>query len=492
MSSDKLLFRQVLPVASILVILTIISSCTKQKPNVLLVFTDQQNASMISAAGNPYLNTPAMDKIASQGIMFTQSYCTSPVCGPARSSIISGLMPHETGVEWNGDSMNGDILNAGDIFRAAGYKTIWAGKWHLPASYPQKANSRQKETKGFDMLPFYDPEVSNWMLGAETDPPLTEAVIEFLDTYDEEKPFFLAVSYHNPHDICFYPRKDGWFTAEDSLLMIRHYGFEYKLPDVVGTHPDNYADLPPLPDNYEVDPDEPEFLIQKRMEHDEYGMETKLAYQEFSEKEWRGYYHAYCRLTEMVDREIGKVLDALSENGFGNNTIIVFTSDHGDGAASHKWAAKNSLYEESSNIPFIISWKDMIPVARIDSIHLVSQIDILPTICDFAGINTSQAFTGESLRPILEDPSSEGRDHLVVELADYEPDRQRKGRMLRSARFKYNAYSSGLRNEQFFDLKADPGEINNLINDPVYQEEIEKHRNMLSEWLEKTEDPFNF
>ncbi len=492
MDSKKLLFSQIFSILSVLFLLSIISSCTKQKPNVLLVFTDQQNASIMSAAGNPYLNTPAMDKIASRGIMFTQSYCTSPVCGPARSSIISGRMPHETGVEWNGDSMNIDILNAGDIFRAAGYKTVWAGKWHLPASYPQKANSRQKETKGFDMLPFYDPEIYNWMLGAETDPPLTEAVVEFLDNYEDEKPFFLAVSYHNPHDICFYPRKDGWFTAEDSLLLIRHYGFQYKLPDVVGTHPDNYADLPPLPNNYEVDPNEPEFIIRKRMDHNEYGLETKLANQEFSEKEWRGYYHAYCRLTEMVDMEIGKVLDALSENGFGNNTIIVFTSDHGDGAASHKWAAKLSLYEESSNIPFIISWDGMIPAGVKDASHLVSQIDILPTLCDYAGVRSPVDFTGRSLRPIIDDPEATWRNCLVVELADYEPDRQRKGRMLRSARFKYNIYSSGLRNEQFFDLGADPGEKNNLINDPDYKEEIEEHRNMLTEWLEKTKDTFNF
>jgi len=83
--------------------------------------------------------------------MFTQAYCTSPVCGPARSSIISGRMPHETGVEWNGDAMKDDIMNAGEIFRMEGYQTVWAGKWHLPVSYPQKANSRQKETKGFDI-----------------------------------------------------------------------------------------------------------------------------------------------------------------------------------------------------------------------------------------------------------------------------------------------------------------------------------------------------
>ena len=151
-----------------------------EKPNIVLIFTDQQNINMMSAMGNPYLSTPNMDKLAREGIMFTQSYCTSPVCGPARSSIISGRMPHETGVEWNGDSMNPKVINAGEIFRKAGYQTVWAGKWHLPVSYPQQADSEQKEIRGFDLLPFRDPEIKNWMLGSETDPDLTEAVVDAL------------------------------------------------------------------------------------------------------------------------------------------------------------------------------------------------------------------------------------------------------------------------------------------------------------------------
>lgn len=463
-----------------------------KKPNILLVFTDQQNITMMSSAGNPYLHTPAMDRIAERGITFLQSYCTSPVCGPARSSIISGRMPHETGVEWNGNVMKETIPNAGEIFRSAGYNTVWAGKWHLPESYPQRAASGQKEIRGFDMLPFYDPEVRNWMLGAETDPPLTEAVVGFLRNYDDDKPFFLAVSYHNPHDICFYPRKDGWYSEGDSLLEIRYYGFEYRLPDVIGTRPEYFKPLPPLPENHEVDSGEPEFIYEKRMYHDEYGMETKLAFREFSQLEWQGYYHAYCRLTEMVDSEINQVLQALREGGFEQNTLIVFTSDHGDGAASHKWAAKLSLYEESSKVPMIVSWPGRIPENIKNDRQLVSQIDILPTLCDYAGIDPEAAFTGNSLRPLIDDPEAAWRDYLVVELADYKPDPARKGRMLRTADFKYNVYSMGADNEQFFNLREDPGETTNLINNPAYKEEIECHKKYLEKWRQETGDTFNY
>jgi arylsulfatase A-like enzyme len=264
------------------------------------------------------------------------------------------------------------------------------------------------------------------------------------------------------------------------------------LPDPIGTHPDHYYDLPPLPANHEINSDEPEFIVDKRTEHDVYGMETKLANIEFREKEWRGYYHAYCRLTEMVDTEIGKVFNALSENGFDKNTIIIFTSDHGDGAASHKWAAKLNLYEESSKVPFIISWKDNIPFGKIDGEHLVSQIDILPTLCDYAGINTSVEFTGRSLRPIIDDPAVDWRDYLVVELADYQPDPLRKGRMIRTRDYKYNVFSQGLRHEQFYNLKTDPGETINLINDLSYQEEIDHHKGLLQDWIRKTGDTYKF
>jgi len=458
------------------------------KPNIILIFTDQQTANAMSCTGNPYLKTPAMDLLAKEGIMFKNAYCTSPVCGPARSSIISGRMPHETGVEWNGQSMKEDIPNAGEIFSEQGYQTVWAGKWHLPESYPQREAARNKEIKGFELLPFHDPKEERWFLGAETDPPLTEAVVKYLKEYDKEKPLFLAVSYHNPHDICMYPRKAGWVSENDSLLEIRHYGFKHKLPDVIGIHPAQIQNLPPLPTNYNIPENEPEFIQQKRLNHNEYGVETKMSNDEFSELEWQGYLNAYYRLTEMVDAEIGKVISALKENGYWANSVIVFTSDHGDGAAAHKWAAKLSLYEESSKIPMIMTYPGKIPEGKVDDKHLVSQIDILPTLLNFANVQSEIVFSGRSMKPIIEDQQAGWRDYLVTELADFKPDSTRKGRMLRTSDFKYNIYSTG--EEQLFDLKNDPEEMFNLSDNNDFKTILDRSKKSLKRWAEKTEDSF--
>jgi len=192
----------------------------------------------------------------------------------------------------------------------------------------------------------------------------------------------------------------------------------------------------------------------------------------------------------MVDVEIGKVLDGLEQNGFKENTLVVFTSDHGDGAASHKWAAKLSLYEESSKIPFVVTWPGQIQPEQVNKKHLVSQIDILPTMLDYAGIKSDIPFTGKSLRPVIENGENEWRNYLIVELADYKPDSTRKGRMVRTKGFKYNIYSTGKNNEQLFDLHEDPGENRNLINDPEFRDVAVKHRSYLKEWMEATNDDF--
>jgi len=442
-----------------------LAGCARRKPkepNILLIFTDQQTWRAMSCAGNPHLATPAMDRIAADGVRFERAYCTSPVCAPARSSMISSRMPHETGVEWNGDSMKPEIATMGRIFREHGYRTVWAGKWHLPESYPLRAGSRQKEIDGFELLPFYDSSKNwpEWGYGDVTDEPLAEAVAQFLSR-PQQQPLLMGVSFCNPHDCCYLTRRPERYPDAEKID----------------------GPLPPLPANYGIPPDEPQFTAEKRaMDH--YGDELLLS-RDWGETEWRAYLWHYYRMTERVDAAIGRVLDALDANGLTEDTLVLFTSDHGDGVASHRWTAKLSLYEEAVRIPYLIRWPGRIPAGQVDSVNLVSQLDVLPTFCDYAGIRFLPSFLGSSLRTILTDPKAPWREHVTTELADDKLDPSRRGRMVRTAQYKYNVYSRGARNEQLFDLKYDPGETRNLAYEPSMAGIVEQHRFLLGEWIEE-------
>lgn len=483
--SSPLLFG----VSAIMPLSAVCQQTKEQRPHILLIFTDQQNMNAMSAVGNPYLHTPYMDQLAVDGVLFTKAYCTSPVSGPSRASIVTGLMPSEIGMDWNDQSrLKQGIETVGDLFSQNGYKTVWAGKWHIPEIYPQRSKEQVIRLYGFEFLPFWDAPNRDWLLGAQTDPPLTTAVVDFLDHYVEDKPFFLSVSYHNPHDICMFPRKVGWETEQNEKLLIRPFG-EYKLPYPMGIHPHRLSHLPPLPNNYDKIGDEPEFVTDKRTKENPYGDEVQLA-TGFSELEWQAYLNSYYRLTELVDKEIGKVIEALKRNHLYENTLIVFTSDHGDGMAAHKWAAKLSLYQESVQVPLIVVAPGKKKVAKVDTTHLVSLTDLVPTFYDYAGIRNNTNLAGRSMKKIIESSNAEWRSFVVTELADNLRDKTRKGRMVRTKRYKYSIYTTGKDNEQLFDLINDPGETINLAYRKEYISIAEQHRTLLRQWLKERNDDF--
>ncbi len=448
---------------------------TSPRPNVLLLLTDQQTMRAMSAYGNRHLHTPNMDALAQSGTRFEISYCTSPVCGPARSSIVTGRMPHETGVELNGATPDPSIPNLGQIFQAAGYETAWAGKWHLPASYVRPPKGT---IPGFECL--YVPEGTGFRLGEQTDPAVTDQAVAFLQQ-EHDRPWLLAVSLHNPHDIC-------WWVREEPI------------------QPVNMHLMPPLPDNFSIAPNEPEFLTDCRKPK-KYGVEQQYT-ADWDETQWRAYLYSYYRLTEQVDRCIGRVMHTLKARGLTQNTLVVFTSDHGEGVAEHQFVVKLTPYDGAASVPLICSWPGAIPEGQVDADHPVSAIDILPTMCDYAEVPSPEV-TGVSLRPWIgkgvrthlperpggcfaqmsPDPFSD-RECVVCELMPFREQPHRLGRILRTSRFKYLAFTDGDRPEMLFDMRADPGETKNLAYDSGHTDELKRHRGLLREWIKQTDDDF--
>jgi arylsulfatase A-like enzyme len=436
------------------------------KPNILVIITDQQYIDVMSAAGNPYLKTPAMDSLAARGVRFERSYCTYPVCTPARASLVTSRMPHEMGILSNRvcPGIPDDIPNMGDLFRAAGYRTAWAGKWHVPVPYPGFMTGPRATIPGFDVLPLEGPphrSLPNTGPGMGSDPTTTKAALKFL-AQPQDRPFLLVVSLLNPHDICEYPRE-----------------------------PDNYprppaaSELPPLPANFNAIGNEPSLLAAVR----ERQKKSKDELSRGSEMKWREYRWAYYHLTEVVDALIGQVLKALDDSPYAGNTLIVFTSDHGEMAGSHQLRTKNYMYEEATAVPLIICPSGNKAVAAVDRRHLVSGLDILPTVCDYAGLPIPESLEGVSLRPLVDNPNAEPktawRDHLVLEIND-----RTEVRMVRSDRYKYIVYAKGEMREQLFDLEADPGETKNLVQQPDMKQIVESHRSMLRDWIKRTNDKF--
>jgi arylsulfatase A-like enzyme len=199
-------------------------------------------------------------------------------------------------------------------------------------------------------------------------------------------------------------------------------------------------------------------------------------------RQWRNYRWIYCRLTERVDRHIGLILDALKRNGLEDETLIIFTSDHGDMDACHRLASKGRFYEQSVRVPLLIKYKGNILPGKVDHQHLVSSgLDILPTLCDYAGVSVPESLLGRSLRAIAEGKQVNDWRHYVVT-------ENHTGRMVRSQRFKYCVYNEGTVRESLVDMQNDPGEMKNLASAPQFKDVLNEHRKYLKDWIEKSGD----
>ena len=424
-----------------------------QRPNIIFICTDQQQAGMMSCAGNKYLNTPAMDSLAATGVRFEKAYCTNPVCLPSRYSLMTGRMPGELGIRDNVvnwlEAVPEEITEntPGWLLRNAGYDVGYGGKVHLP-------KGMHPEAMGFDKI------TSDERAG------LSDSCIEFIRK-ERENPFFLVASFINPHDICYMAIRDYQNLDRERLAApLNALEAALKLPE--GVSRDEFFEkyCPPLPDNFEPQDQEPEAIrmIQEQRLFKKHAKDT------WSEEKWRMHRWAYCRLTEMVDAQIGRVLDALRESGLEENTLIIFSSDHGDMDSAHRMEHKTTLYEEPVRIPLIVSHKGITPPGAVNDTHLISNgLDLIPTLCDYAGITPPAGLTGLSFRPLAEGRKYQSwRDHLWIE--------SEFGYMVHSGRYKYMLYDSGTNREQLMDLQKDPGEMKNMAMDPAYGDILSEHR----------------
>ena len=442
-------------------------------PNIIYIYVDQLSANMMSCAGNQWLETPAMDYIADNGIRFTRAYTTNPVCSPARVSLMTGRFPgyfkDDQGkeVRENRGSMkippvSREVLNTtlASYLKKANYGLYYGGKEHLPESLTPS-------NLGF--TDFSD---------NEREELATEAA-KIIRT-DHDNPYFMMVSLINPHDICYMALREKATSEQDAAILKRAavelttLDSAMKIPEGISSDDFFKSYCPPLPPNYEPQDDEPK-AVQKLIDLRPF---RKNARENFSDNQWRHHRYAYHRLTELVDEKIQTILDAIKESGQEENTLILFSSDHGDMSASHRMEHKSTLYEESANIPFMAMWKGHIPAGKVDTENLVSNgLDLLPTVCDYAGIKGASDPRGKSLRPLFEGNEVNWRETLGVE--------SEIGKMVVDKNgLKYVRYDFAGFEEQLLDLKEDPFETTHFANDVKYKESLEKLRTIYkTEWF---------
>ncbi len=426
-----------------------------KRPNILFIMTDQQHAGMMSCTGNTWLKTPAMDSLARDGIRFERAYATNPVCVSSRTSMATGVMSCRLGAGNNGPGMGIEHLppevddhSMGKVMERAGYDTFYGGKVHMCRSLDPK-------NAGYNEVFKDDRE------------ELPAACLQFMES-KRDKPFFAVASFINPHDICFanYAR-----NGEDrqGVLDLHKEASSLALDE-----------LPSLPDNYAIQQNEPS-AIEAHMSPNAPTPAIAMR-KEYDEHAWRINRWIYHRLTEKVDRHIGDILEGLQQAGLEEDTVVIFTSDHGNMDASHSLASKGVFYEESVGVPLILKHLGGVPGGRTDQVHLVSSgLDILPTICDYAGIKQPDHLLGVSLRPLAE-------DRRVDDWRTYVASENHWTRMIRSQQYKYCAYDHACGNESLVDMENDPGEMQNLVDDPKFQDVLTEHRRLLADWSNLSED----
>lgn len=426
------------------------------KPNILLIITDQHFADVMSCVmGNAYLSTPNMDTMAANGIRFTRAYAPNPLCVPMRTSMMTGKYPHQTRVQTNSDRPLFDASQhrfMGRIFKDAGYETAYFGKWHVtldPAETP---------THGFDIL----------TEDGKLDPEPCAAFLK----QKHNKPFLAIASFLSPHEVC------EWSRAKS-------------LPGGNLGEPPPLAERPPMRINSEPPENETDVITHMRKSYQAHKLFPLASY---TEDDWRRLIWGYYRLVERADRFIGVVLDALRESGQEKNTIVVFLSDHGDCHGAHRWNQKTVFYDESTRVPLIVSQKGKIK-SGLSNVLVNTGIDIIPTLCDLAGIEIPTDMPGVSLKPtIFGDGNMEARDFIVSEnhMIQCEPvdgiHIMPHGRMVRSDRYKYCIYSEGEHRESLVDMQADPGEMKNLAGDARFADVMKQHRVYLCDFAQANQD----
>lgn len=441
---------------------------TPQKPNILFLMTDQHRGDCLGCAGNKVVKTPNFDRIAREGIHFTHAYSSTPSCTPARAGLLTGLSPWHHGMIGYGQIAERYPFEMPRALHDAGYYTFAIGKLHYA---PQRNyhgfdgalldESGRAQSPGFisdyrkwfkKQAPDKDPDATGigwnaypsavYALPEELHPThwMGEMAVDFIKNYKRKEPFFLKVSFARPHSPYDPPKRfmDMYKSSDMPKPNVGKWAAKYAKGDK-----ENLASW-----------------------HGDFGVEQ-------AQKSRQGYYGN----VSFIDEQVGLILKALEEKGVLENTLIVFTADHGDMLGDHNLWRKTYAYEGSAHIPMLVRWPKSMgrDGARGTASDLPVELrDVLPTFLDAAGTQAPNKLDGRSLLDVARGKSAGWREYIDLEHDQcYSPENHWNA--LTDGHWKY-VFHAPDGSQQLFDLSTDPGELNDLAADPKYADELKKWR----------------
>lgn len=435
----------------------------RKRPNILFFFTDDQRFDTIGALGNDHIITPNIDSLVRNGTTFTNAYImgsmSGAVCVPSRAMLMSGRTLF--GLEGTGKTIPEEHVTLPEVLRKAGYTTFHTGKWHQDKKtfarcfsmggkifFGGMGNHWNVPVNDFDPTGKYPRQKVYRDEGKHSSELFSDAAIQFLRNYKDDKPFFVYVAYTAPHDPRQAPEKYRQMYNPDKIVLPKNF-----LPE----HPFDNGEM--------------------RIR------DEKLAPWPRTPKEVRRHIADYYAIITHMDAQIGRVLSALKKTGQARNTIIVFAGDNGLAVGRHGLMGKQNLYEHSVHVPLIMSGPSIPKGQRRDAFCYL--LDVFPTLCDLVGMPIPGSVEGRNLAGIIS-RKRKIRDTLFFAYKDIQ-------RSVRDERYKLIEYKvKDKRTTQLFDLQADPWEINNLADNPEYAAQLKRLRKELLRWKNKLGDSSKF
>ncbi len=430
------------------------------RPNVIFIMSDQHNIHALGCYGNSEISTPNMDRIAKQGVRFQNAFCQTGQCVPSRYSIWTGRYARSTGTYGNGNGQNPNENTVADLFGKAGYKTGTIGKHHM-------FMNAENHNHGFDVvlnpmgnakpehpLPYDEVSPGRSEVGESPLPNekhtaglVAAASIKFIDE-NKDKPFVLWCSFQGPHTpITPSTPWSRQYDLKKLTLPPNHLAVDTLMPGGSG-------------------------LIRKSGKYTD----------DFYHKQTLAFYYG---LVSQIDYNIGLILDELDKLGLAENTIIVYTADHGEMMSQHKaWTKGMTGYDATIQVPLLIKYKDKFNGGKTIN-DLACSIDLLPTLLDLSGLEIPKNIEGKSLVPLMTG-NANWREYAFSEIGS---STQTSVITVRGKTEKYVLFrrAGKVEYEQLFDLKTDPWETTNQASNSKYANDLVKMKSALKKWEVQTE-----